>query len=342
MDTHYSFDDNLSLSIDSIVIPLDSVSFPEYLSRASYYENDNVSLLYVFNHKTWHIQLNMEGNNGINDIRTLQVISMDSIFIYDSFKFIFIDGSGRVLNKINGTFDHGNYFGMLEANGFTVPRFIPDKNKFFGRYITTRSPYPFPEKELFASYDILTNNWQLLPIIIPEYFSNNWKQLGMNKWLKVAVYNDRITYIFSALSEVFVYLLDDNKNIMSGGASKLIDNSVPFYNGSSEFAEWMHWLDNPNFDPLIYNPHQKRYYRIAYGKFVGEPSYSQHGHNHKTIILSVFDESLKMIFETKLPNYKFNFFDYFPSKNGILVYGNNSMNANIDYEKLVIYCLCVQ
>jgi hypothetical protein len=51
-ETKYAINEQLKLAIDSIVIPLDSVSLSEYMSCTSYYENNISSLLYAFNPKT--------------------------------------------------------------------------------------------------------------------------------------------------------------------------------------------------------------------------------------------------------------------------------------------------
>jgi hypothetical protein len=355
LDTHYSLDEKLSLKIDSIVIPLDSISLPVYLSRASYYENDTSSFLYVFNNKTWnidvfnlkesriegHIHLLMEGNNGVNDVISLQVISMDSILIYDGINYIFLNKYGHVIRRINGIIEKDGFTGTLDANGFTVPRYISPENRIYGRYMTSREPYLYPEKELFAFYDIATEHWEVLSPVIPNYFENNWTYLGMNNRLNINVSNDRISYTFSALPEVFVYFFNENKEMSSGGESRITNNSVYFYNGHSDLAKLQHWFDNPVFGPLIYNSDQKLYYRQMFGEFIKEPLYSPNGDFLRKTYLSVFDDSLHIIFETELPNYKFNFSDFFMSKKGLLIYGNNPFNPNINDEELVVYCLRV-
>jgi hypothetical protein len=178
----------------------------------------------------------------------------------------------------------------------------------------------------------------------PEYVRENRKNWGRNTWLSANFCLDRICYNFSSLSDVFVFNLKNKNNYMSGGASKLIDNRVKFYRGKldDDRYKWIHWLDNPNFNPILYNPYQHVYYRIAFGEFIHSPVYDNSGHYYKKIVLSIFDESLEMIYETVLPNYKFNFNGYYSTSNGLLTFGNNPLNPTIDFEKLVLYYISVK
>ena len=122
-----------------------------------------------------------------------------------------------------------------------------------------------------------------------------------------------------------------------------MNNRGQFYSGreNDDNAKWMHLLDNPNFDPILYDYYRDIYYRISFGEFISTPDYSNSGHFYKKIVLSVFNNSLQLIYETILPNYKFNFNGYFISSKGLLTFGNNPLNENNDYEKLVLYCISI-
>jgi hypothetical protein len=170
-ETEYAVNDSFSLEIDSIIIPLDSISLPSYLSRSAYYENDTCSLLFVFNNKTWnldvfdlnkskikkHIQLGQEGKDAIIDVLSLQIITPDSFFIHDGYNFVFTNGEGKVLNRIYGVSEQNGYLSFLDITSpAIVPYFNITDNKIYGRYATTRQPYPAIEKELFSVFDVST------------------------------------------------------------------------------------------------------------------------------------------------------------------------------------------
>jgi hypothetical protein len=359
-ETKYAFNENLKLTIDSIVIPLDSISLPEYMSCTSYYENNDSSfLLYAFNPRTrnidmfdlqkqtvsGHIHLENEGSNGITDVMTLQVISTDSIFIYDGFNFIFINGKGKVLSRTNGHYEKNGYSAFLNHVPFSLPFYNNTDKKIYGRYVTTREPFSYADKELFASYDTQNDSWEVFSAAeYPSYMKNIRTRLGRNTWLSANFTQDRISYNFSALSDIFVFDLNKRRVSSGGGASKLMGNRVKYYSGNEKNndAKWRHWLDNPNYNPIIYNPYQNIYYRIAFGEFISTPVYTNGGHFHKKIIISVFDNSLRLIYEQILPNYKFNFNGYYSSSKGLLTFGNNPLNPDIDYEKLVLYCISIK
>jgi hypothetical protein len=358
-ETQYAFNETLSLHIDSIVIPLDSISLPSYFSRSAYYENDTCSLLFAFNSKTWnidvfnlkkgviekHIPLEKEGKDAIMDILSLQIISPDSFFIHEGYHFIFTNGEGKVLNRIYSVLEQNDYIAFLGLTSpSALPYFNPADNKIYGRYATTRQAYPIPEKELFATYDMTSQVWQILSVKIPDYYDQIWEKLGRNIFFNASFYDDRICYSFTALSDIFVYFMTENKETISGGASQLINNNVRFYDGNkqSDEAKWLHYLNNPVFAPIIYDSCQKKYYRIAFGDMMTS-SHSTNSFYDKKIILSVFDESLRLIFESALPNYTL-FLDpgYFLSSKGLLIFGNNPENPELNDEELVIYCISIE
>jgi hypothetical protein len=356
-ETEYAFDDTFSLEIDSIIIPLDSVSLPSYMSGSAYYEDDTCSLLFAFNSRTWnldvfnlnsskiekHIQLIREGKDAITDVLSVQIITPDSLLIHDGYNFIFIDGTGKVLSRISGVSEQRDYLSFLDLTSpTTLPYFNLADNKIYGRYATTRRPYPAIEKELFSTFDVSNKTWQILPVKTPDYYDRIYDKLGRNTVLNTSFHSDRVSYNFAALSDVFVYFPTNNKEIVRGGSSKLMNNKVWFYNGDkhSDEAKWKHYLENPVFGPIIYNPHQKKYYRIAFGDFIESSSHESTNFYDKKIILSVFDESLRLIFESALPNYKL-FLDqvYFATSRGLFVFGNNPMNPELNYEELVVYMI---
>jgi hypothetical protein len=356
-ETKYAVNDSFSLEIDSIIIPLDSISLPSYLSRSAYYENDTCSLLFVFNNKTWnldvfdlnkskikkHIQLGQEGKDAITDVLSLQIITPDSFFIHDGYNFIFTNGEGEVLNRIYGVSEQNGYLSFLELTSpTTMPYFNITDNKIYGRYATTRQPYPAIEKELFSVFDFSNNTWQILPVKTPDYYDGIYDKLGRNIILNASFCSNRICYNFAALSDVFVYFPANNRELVSGGSSKLMNDQVEFYNGNkhSDEAKWRHYLENPVFGPILYNPHQKKYYRIAFGDFIESSSHTSNSFYDKRIVLSVFDESLRLLFESALPNYKL-FLDqlYFATSKGLLVFGNNPINPGLNYEEMVVYII---
>lgn len=356
--TQYAINNRLKLSVDSIIIPLDSISLPEYMTNTSYYEDDSLALLYAFNSKTWnidvfdlnkkivsnHIHLEREGSNGINNVLTLQSISIDSIFIYDGFNFIFINEEGKILSRTNAYCKKKGYSFFLYYQPASLPFYNSVNKKIYGRYITTKEPFSYADNELFAAYDTQNNTWEIFSPEYPPYIKNNRKRLGRNSWLNAHFTKDRISYSFSALPDIFVYELDKQTVKMSGGESKLMDNRGQFYSGNEkdENAKWRHLLDNPNFDPILYDYYHDIYYRISFGEFISTPDYSNSGHFYKKIVLSVFDNSLQLIYETVLPQFKFNFDGYYISSKGLLIFGNNPLNENIDYEKLVLYCISIK
>lgn len=351
--TTYNTNNKFKLGIDSIEIDLDSISLPEYLSKSAILERNDTITLYVYNGKTEnidifnlnnkqvsHIYLNKEGVDRVSEnIMSLQIISYDSIFIYDGINYMLINQKGNVFWKSNATFQKSNKIFNLESAFFTKLFYSSKYNRIYGRYISTGKGYPFPEENMFAYYDIEKDSLVEIPSKIPEYIKNNHSSLGRNSTLHAFFYDDIICYNFSFLSDIFIYNISNKKTSKYGGKSSLMKENIIFYDGNFNDTEkkWRHFLESTNYNPIIYNPYTNLYYRVSFGDFIDDADYTSLGHFQKKIYLTVFNKDLEIIFESKLPNYKFNFLDYFPIKDGILTFGNNPLNNGIDYEKIVFY-----
>lgn len=357
--TVYNLDKDLKLEIDSFVIQLDSVSLPEYLSKTAVLEIKDSLWVYAHNHKTSHldvfylgdgenqiehIALSKEGKDAVLDVMALQVLSKDSIFICDGMNYLLINSKGNVFWKKKALFQKRKKVYMLESAFFTKLFYDNRNNRIYGRYMSTGEGYPFPEKELFAYYDLAKDSLVTLPIELPSYVEMNKTTLGRNATLHAFFYVDRICYNFSGMSDLFVYDINKDYIQQKGGKSLLFKEKLTAYEGdlNDSSKKWKHYLENTNYNPLLFNPYTQLYYRISFGNFVGEEDFGDLGHYKKEIILTVFNKELEVLQEYKLPNYQFNFLDYFPVKEGILTFGNNPLNESISYEKIVFYKIKVK
>lgn len=353
-ETKYNVDNNLKIQIDSIEIALDSISLPEYLSKSAIFENNDSISLYAYNSKTGnidifnlnskcvsgHINLHNEGENAISEnITSIQIISKDSIFIYDGLKYVLINDEGSIIWTRNGIFTDENKSLFLESAFFTKLFYDKINSRIYGRHMSTGENYPFPEKQIFSYYDIQKDSLIIMPIYLPEYIRLNGVKLGRNSTLHAFFYHDRICYNFSAFADIFIYDIFSNKLHHHGGSSALVNEKSAMYDGDFNDSEkkWKHFIENTNYNPIIFNPYDSLYYRISFSGFVTDPDYSNLGHFKKNIVVSVFNKSLEIIHEEKLPNYKLNFIDYFQTKDGLLVFGNNPLDENINYEKIIFY-----
>lgn len=356
-ETLYNIDEQLELHVDSVVIQLDSLSLPEYLSKTAILENNDSLRVYAYNHKTNnldifyleekkidHIPLNREGENAVLDVLSLQVITEDSIFIYDGVKYLLLNKKGEVFWKRKAIFNNGNKIYTLESSFFTKLFYDYNNNRIYGRYMSTGDGYPFPEKNIFSYYDISKDSLVVLPLEVPSYIDKNKFSLGRNVTLHAFFYKDRICFNFSGISDVFVYNIYTNELFQKGGKSLLLKEHITSYDGdfNDSSKKWKHFLQNTNYNPFLYNSNIHLYYRISFGDFIGEEDFGNLGHFKKRIVLTVFNEKLDIIKEYNLPNFKFNFLDYFPVKEGFITFGNNPLNNTISYENIVFYKISIR
>lgn len=355
--TKYNDSSTARLVVDTLRIPLDSVSLSAYPSASFLYSAAQSTLMYAFNIKTWtidvfdlgneclsdHIELEKEGANGVPYIANIQVLSPDSIVCFIDNGFLILDGKGKVIAREAMTYTGPDCVGNFETGQLVQPFYNKQQQKIWGRIVTSKEPYPYPQgQKLFAEYDIVTKTWDFMPVTLPPYMEKYWQQMGQNRQLSMWIDDDRISYNFSCLSDVFTYTISSQKSCMAGGESRMLDNEVSLYTGDqqNEKARWEHWINNPVFYPPIYDKYKNIYYRIQVSGlkdgFHGTPTPYD-----KKIVLAVFNSDLEMISEFRLENYTYNFLFFGVDKEGLIVDGNNPKDPAIDYEYLKLYRLRV-
>lgn len=355
--TKYNDSSTARLVVDTLRIPLDSVSLSAYPSASFLYSAAQSTLMYAFNIKTWtidvfdlgneclsdHIELEKEGANGVPYIANIQVLSPDSIVCFIDNGFLILDGKGKVIAREAMTYTGPDCVGNFETGQLVQPFYNKQQQKIWGRIVTSKEPYPYPQgQKLFAEYDIVTKTWDFMPVTLPPYMEKYWQQMGQNRHLSMWIDDDRISYNFSCLSDVFTYTISSQKSCMAGGESRMLDNEVSLYTGDqqNEKARWEHWISNPVFYPPIYDKYKNIYYRIQVSglkdDFHGTPTPYD-----KKIVLAVFNSDLEMISEFRLENYTYNFLFFGVDKEGLIVDGNNPKDPAIDYEYLKLYRLRV-
>lgn len=355
--TKYNDSSTARLVVDTLRIPLDSVSLSAYPSASFLYSAAQSTLMYAFNIKTWtidvfdlgneclsdHIELEKEGANGVPYIANIQVLSPDSIVCFIDNGFLILDGKGKVIAREAMTYTGPDCVGNFETGQLVQPFYNKQQQKIWGRIVTSKEPYPYPQgQKLFAEYDIVTKTWDFMPVTLPPYMEKYWQQMGQNRQLSMWIDDDRISYNFSCLSDVFTYTISSQKSCMAGGESRMLDNEVSLYTGDqqNEKARREHWISNPVFYPPIYDKYKNIYYRIQVSglkdDFHGTPTPYD-----KKIALAVFNSDLEMISEFRLENYTYNFLFFGVDKEGLIVDGNNPKDPAIDYEYLKLYRLRV-
>ena len=356
--TNYNDSSSVVLEVDSICIQLDSISLYFYPSATFIYSTEENTSMYAFNTKTWaidvfdlnrkalfyHIELEREGANGVPYIDNMQVLSSDSIICFADNGFLILNSNGEVLKRETMSYSGSDYIANFDVGAFVQPFYNRNQSSIYGRLITSKDPYPYPEgQQLFAEYNIENQEWHLLPIFLPPYMQEYWQRMGQNRNLNMWISDDRICYNFTCFSDIFVYDILKQENLVAGGESRLINSDVSFYNGNpqNEKARWEHWIENPVFYTPIYDKHKDLYYRIQVGEFSEQLSEALTPYDKK-IVLAVFNSKLELISEYQLENYKYNFLFFGVDKEGLIVGGNNPKDATVDFEFLKLYRLRVR
>lgn len=142
-----------NLVIDSICIPLDSISLASYPSATYIYSTDSSTAMYAFNSKTWmvdifdlnkkclsgHIALEREGADGVPYIKSMQVLSIDSIVCFNDNGFLIFNEKGKVISKEALTYVASDCVGNFEISQFLQPFYDKKHKKIYGRLTRWRN-----------------------------------------------------------------------------------------------------------------------------------------------------------------------------------------------------------
>lgn len=326
VDTEISDLELPSLKIDSISIDIGDYGLFYYPLNTTA-EIQGARFYFGWNHTTFSLDIvnldqseysksikyEINGPNGLGDVKGIAVVNLDSIFFMSSQHLLLVNSNSNVVSKW-GINDKNEFegFNSLEHNltteeGFNI-FFDKQTNKLytrlhFPRYAWCDPSLGYYSENFVAELDLDSLTFQELDISYPKEF----RELSYGLRDVPSVTFDPsgfINYTFSVSSNVYQYSLKTGKKSSYGGASNFTSNlaeSLPIEDCPDTPLSMKHNLLNVKFMQLFQDPYRELYYRFHWGDVSEQRADGRFSaYNDKPLFLTVFDYRLNKLSEIQV------------------------------------------
>lgn len=338
-----SFENKLELKIiDEVCIDYDSISRGDYRYNSSLLKDGKIYfyglqrsnyLIDVYNVSTnteKHIKLPKDGPNKLNEIVSIDAISLDSILIYDFGKVIIFNQEGSIIFKhsfddIPDSIPKGR---VISTNEAPIKIY---KDKIY--FLYSPNELNFRSKKWFEfpiamTYDIREKKYDIIPINYSDFVKSNEGQFGYYLWANFNLVNDKILYNFPFQPDVFEYDISNRKGAQRNDKnSRFSDDYSESVSYKSEyFIKEAALLGNTYFHKIIFDNINNFYYRFNHGKVEYKVNDLKFNSSlDKPLALTVFDENFKVLGEFQLKGNTYDPIQIFTA-NGFLYISKSHLN----------------
>ncbi len=287
------------------------------------------------------IVLNEDKVRELKRVRGFFYKNEDSIFVIGLNKFIIIDNKNNILaNKFYNNPENNNYFPISVTT--QSPVFVSNNILHFTKLVDVPPGKEYYQTNCLMGFDLKKDslfayqNTNYPPIYNDKcYLSNelSFDYTIVNKDTIVINYPiDNSLYMYS-LKKQKVLLKKEAKsqykleNVKNTDCNKVWDTKT----------YWKHIYTSYLYSGIIYDKYRDIYYRFLKLPKKDYNLNTKHNSLNIPFIITVLDNKLNIIAESKPINEKPNYipFDYFVNKDGLWVSKNNPENPEYDEDKLV-------
>jgi hypothetical protein len=346
LDTKYSSSTIKNIKIDTLSNSIDSVSTDYYSGVSNVYQTANVVYAVFYNKSThsldwlslndslhsFHTILDSQGPNATGIIEGLYVHNFDSIFVNDGFNLMIINKLGKIEMKMKNTFNPNRSFRMYNYNSSNL--FYNKKRKSIIGHIFFIDNSLTIETPSMAEIFIENGSFRFLHASYPQSYINQRNNLGSTICINTSYADDFVIYNFSSESNIFTYNLYTDEIKFYGGKSKLSKNKSEGLKSNSDEKKWIHYIENPKFFKVIFDPTRNVYIRLHWKEIDYHKTNSRFNTPYeKEIIMSVYSRQFELIDEFTLPPNTYLIDSEFITSIGFSINANHPKNALYDPEK---------
>ena len=334
--------------IDTIVIPLDSVSKPYYFAKIAILETDSDLFYLAYNSQInaidWfdlkskvikHTQIERVGPNGIPEITSIYPISKDSIFIFSYKALYLINSKGYILRKIDSSIKNKDgRKGFLMSNASVGAYFDKSKNEMYCgvNYIDFKNNETQPQA---VRYNITDSTFHFLPVYYTEKYNQYYNQLGYTNIFSLQFYDNQLIYNFNYSPVFYIYDYRTKEVTIVNSKNSKADKMFEMLGQKASDEEKMaYYVSNPLFNLPLKCTNNQCYYRLSW---TGAAFSS--GIESKKIVLSRYSYDLSSFSEIFLNNKTYFIGSERVAKKGVIVIAQNKFTPNIDYEKIIFHII---
>ena len=337
----------ISLGKTNVAIPIDENTLCSYQTYSIIKTNEG-ELLFAYNdpmhsidvfdlkgRAVSHIQLETEGTNGIlKNVTGIYVCGEDSIWLYSQGLLYLIDSHGMVDKRIKLPFPTGGFpwvetnFSMATSKLF----YHPTRESVF--YLTV-TPTKKSADYLVYEYFIQTNSFKTYHLKGGRFEEKAGRNFGWMQFPNVTYTMDGILYNFPISSNVYKIDMETNKEEAFGGQSQYTLNTVSELCMPYTFQDAdKHMIENVHFFEVQYDSKSQVYYRLHLDKanYTTEIK-SNILYNGKNLYLTVFDKDFKIVYENKLENKRYCYYNCWGVLNNkFFIAKDNLLDDNKDFD----------
>lgn len=344
--------------LDSLSVPIDSVSNNYYSGISNVYETSS-DVYYVSYNKATHsldwLSLTNEQNSfhtifdsqGPNmvvmDVEGLYIHNFDSIFINDGFSLLIVDKKGAVKKKMKNLFNQDSDKSFRLYNYDSSNLFYNKKRKsiishifFIQNNLTANTPS-------MAEIFIGNGDFRFLQSFYPQYYINQYKYLGSDICINTSYTLESVTYNFSCESNIYTYNLITDEINCYGGKSKLSKNRIAKMKSTNREKKWIHYIENPRFFKVVFDPFRNLYIRLHWKEINYRKSQNRFNTPYeKEIIMSVYTKQFELINEFVLQSDTYLINTEEITSKGLIINSNHPKNRTYEPEKYKVHTYLIE
>lgn len=342
-----------NFKIDSLSIPIDSISTNHYSGISFLYEAKDDIFFVTYNKIThsidwlsllneqnsFHTILDPQGPNGIFPaVEGLYIQNFDSLFINDGFNLFIINSKGVIKKKIKNLFDQDSKNSFRLYNYDTSNLYYNKERKsiishvfFIQNSITSSTP-------TMAEVFIESGDFRFLNSHYPGYYIDQYKYLNSDICFNSSFYQDLIIYNFSCGSDIYTYNVDTDEVNVFGGKSKLSKNRIEKIRSNNRERLWIYYIENPRFFKVSFDPFNNLYIRLHWKEINYYKSQNRYNTPYeKEIIMSVYSKNFELLKEFILKPDTYLINTEAVTSKGLIINSNHPNNKTYDPEKYKVH-----
>ena len=321
-------------------------------STTAYWEQDSCKRIIAYNHfrhsldfidltgekVVTSVDLQREGPHGVvGKVCSICPMSEDSIWIYDGIKMYLLNNKGQ----INAELEFDKKEAVIIRTNFAMNtakfRYNKDHNSFL--YLRSRDKqwlieeYGIMQRKVINSY----------PLEHSIYNPNGDKKYANMEAPNVNFSPLGIVYNYPYESTVYVLDTLSGNTRKYGGKSGYTLECASELETTVDYSKWeQHGITNPHYNDVMYLSELKLYVRPHLGETSLESGKSiRELGDGRQLYLMFFDEKFNVIGEFPMAKNTYSYFTgWCALPESLLLFVDNSLNENTNYENLIIELFC--
>jgi hypothetical protein len=322
--------DSFNLALDTLTSPY-NIRATEYIikSNSIVFLDKMRQVIYWYDANTGEIQyttqLNKEGDNGVGEINFFKVVKKDSIFVY-AHKYglmSIVDSKGNLVRKL-GSFMAKD---TLPRKYYITPALVFEERMHLKNQIiyttcsfnlsSVPSSKDSLELPIVAIYNTLTNKLSAELGYPKLYTERSWGGAQATGAVYSELQGDKLVLSFTMSPFLYVYNIKRKTVEMHyAGSKKAVKfESITYKELMEESGDVNHYLSNPTYEHILYDPFRACYYRML---LLPSPVESNVKKKFtKKLIVIMLDKNFNYLGETLFENKSYVSSDAFVSEKGL-------------------------